>query len=307
VHFLLSSLILHPSSLYSESSILEWLRSHAAASARVPIPIGDDLAGLRLGASDGLVLVGIDQVLDRVHFDLREHAPELVGRKAMNRNLSDCAAMACEPVAAVMSMALPRGAGVDLAKSLINGAREAGERFGCALVGGDTGSWDGPLGVTVAVVGAARGVEPVRRSGATPGDSLFISGPLGGSILGRHLTFEPRVTLARELARTCEVRAMLDISDGVSRDLPRLCVASGVGATLDASLIPIHPDARKLPGDPLDHALHDGEDYELLFASPRCDHPGAIRIGTIDAEPGVRLKRDGVITLLEAHGWDHAI
>jgi thiamine-monophosphate kinase len=291
----------------SESSILDWLRSTSRASSRVPIPIGDDLAALKLDANDGLILVGVDQVLDRVHFDAREHAPELIGRKAVNRNLSDCAAMACEPVAAVLSLALPRGCGDDFVKRLIDGARDACSAFNCHLVGGDTGSWDGPLAVTVAVIGASRGVEPIRRSGAKPGDHLYITGPLGGSILGRHLTFEPRVTLARELVRACEVHAMLDLSDGLSRDLPRLCAASNVGATIDASLIPIHADARKLPGDPLDHALHDGEDYELLFAAPACDHPAAICIGTITAEPGVRITRDGTTRPLEPRGWDHAL
>ena len=291
-----------------ESDFLDHLRRTAAVDPRVPIPIGDDLAALNWPAGQ-LLLVGADQVLDGVHVDARVHSPRAIGVKAMNRNLSDCAAMACVPVAALVTLALPRGGGETVAREIVEGCRAAGAAFGCAVVGGDTGSWAGPLAVGVSILGRSAGLSPVTRGGARPGDKLFVTGPLGGSLLGRHLTFTPRVDLALELAARFELHAMLDLSDGLSRDLPRLCAASGVGAMLDASRVPIHDDARRMPGErsPLEHALHDGEDYELLFAAASCDHPRAIEIGEVLPGAGVWLRDGASATPLVALGWEHAL
>lgn len=290
----------------AESDFLDYVRRTAAADPRVVVPIGDDLAALRWPAGD-LLLVGADQVLDGVHFDLKSHSPRAVGAKAMNRNLSDCAAMACVPVAATVTLALPKGAGDALAVELIEGIRAAGQRFGCAVVGGDTGSWPGPLAISVAILGRSAGLAPVTRRGARAGDKLFVTGPLGGSIRGRHLSFVPRVDLAIELAARFEVHAMLDLSDGLSRDLPRICAASNVGAIVDASRVPIHDDARELGGDALQHALHDGEDYELLFAAPSCDHPRAIEIGEVLPGGGLFLRDGDAAMPLTPGGWEHAL
>lgn len=287
----------------SESDLLERLRRAAIPTPAVPIPIGDDLAALFWDPSD-LLLVGIDQVLEQVHFDSKIHTPAQIARKAVDRNLSDCAAMACLPHAIVMSIAATRGTDVD---ALIDGARIAASQFDCQLVGGDTGVWAGPLAISVAIIGRSAGIAPVRRSGAKPGNKLYVTGPLGGSILGRHIDIAPRVHEARSLAQSFELHAMLDISDGLSRDLDRLCRASHVGATLDAGAIPIHPDAFRMNDtvSPLDHALHDGEDHELLFASPHCDHPGVTCIGVIDPLPGVRIRINDEIRPLDPRGWDH--
>ena len=137
----------------------------------------------------------------------------------------------------------------------------------------------------------------------------MVTGPLGGSILGRHLTFSPRIALARRVAEQCRPSAMMDLSDGLSRDLPRLL--GDLGATLDAAAVPIHDDARRLSQttgrDPLWHALHDGEDYELLFAADACDVPGCVQIGRVEAGPGVRLFQNGIIGELEAGGWEHGL
>ena len=290
-----------------ESELLEVLRRGAIATAAVPIPIGDDLAALRWPGASELLLVGVDQVLDGVHVDARVQPPRAIGAKAMNRNLSDCAAMACVPVAATVSLALPHGSGDAFALEVIEGAREAGARFGCAIVGGDTGSWAGPLAVTIGIVGRSAGLAPITRAGARPGDKLYVTGSLGGSIRGRHLTFLPRVDLAIELAARFEIHAMLDLSDGLSRDLPRLCAASGVGAVIDAARVPIHEDARAMDGSSLEHALHDGEDYELLFASPACDHPLAIEVGEVIAEAGVWLRERNGMSPLVAGGWEHSL
>lgn len=261
-----------------------------------------------------LLLVGTDQVLDGVHFDSSKHSPREIGAKAMNRNLSDCAAMACLPAAAVVSAALPRGVGLDYAKELYLGLRDAADAFDCLIVGGDTGSWDGKLALTVAILGRSDGVEPITRSGAKPGELIYVTGALGGSILGRHLRFVPRVREARELARSGAVTAMLDVSDGLSRDLRNLCEASGVGAEIDADLVPIHPDAAELSRvdqvAPIEHALHDGEDHELLFTAARelsgLPFP-CTRIGRIVEGAEILLVRSGVAEPLAPRGWDHRL
>ncbi len=298
----------HTIRVMSESGLLSYLRTTAKPDSRVAIGIGDDLAAINWNSSD-LLLVGADQVLDGVHFDSKVHSPRAIGRKVMNRNLSDCAAMACVPVAAIATLALPRGAGESLAREIVEGIREAGARFHCPLVGGDTGSWNAPLAVTVAVLGRSAGLTPTQRNGARVGDKLFVTGPLGGSILGRHIDFVPRIDWAVELASCFEIHAMLDISDGLSRDLKRICDASGIGAIVDAERVPIHDDSRRLNDSrsPLEHALHDGEDHELLFAAPSCDHPHAIEIGHFIPGSGVFLRRGEGVAPLEALGWEHSL
>jgi thiamine-monophosphate kinase len=227
----------------------------------------------------------------------------------MNRNLSDCAAMACLPAAALVTVALPRGTPMDYAKQLYQGIHEGAQKFDCVIIGGDTASWPGKLAVSVSILGRSAGITPVTRAGAKPGEGIFVTGPLGGSLLGRHMTFEPQINAARMLAGAGLVTAMVDLSDGVSRDLMHICRASNVGAVMYASAIPIHEDAVEMRRDghsPLEHALHDGEDYELLFTSARqVSSNRATLIGQTTPEPGVWLEQDGVRTLLEPKGWEH--
>src|SRR3954451_22545775 len=166
-----------------EVDFIEWVRQQPGQTDLVRFPAGDDLAVLKWPA-DELLLVGVDQVLDGVHFDSAVHPPRAIGRKVMNRNLSDCAAMACLPAAAVATVALPKGIGVDYAKELYLGLREAADAFDCAIVGGDTASWGGQLVVTVTILGRGAGIEPITRAGAHPGEGVYVTGPLGGSILG---------------------------------------------------------------------------------------------------------------------------
>jgi thiamine-monophosphate kinase len=123
--------------------------------------------------------------------------------------------MACLPAAALATVALPRGFSLDHAKELYLGLEAAGEAFDCPIVGGDTASWDGKLVVTVTILGRSAGVQPITRSGAKVGDGIFVTGPLGGSILGRQLTFTPRIAMGRQLASVAT--AMIDLSDGLSR------------------------------------------------------------------------------------------
>jgi thiamine-monophosphate kinase len=294
----------------SESDFLDWIRSQQKTSDLVRIAAGDDLAVLNWSARD-LLIVGVDQVLDGVHFDSRIQSPRHIGRKVMNRNLSDCASMGCLPAAALASVALPRGVGMDYARELYFGLRDAADPFDCAIVGGDTASWDQKLALSVTILGRSDGVNPVTRAGAKTGDGIFITGALGGSILGRHMTFEPRVAWGRELASSGTVSAMIDLSDGLSRDLPRICAASTVGAVIESSLIPIHADAVALAQrdgrTALDHALHDGEDHELLFTSSADWSHRWPRIGRILSESGVWIEDNGARRALEPRGWDHAL
>jgi thiamine-monophosphate kinase len=294
-----------------ELDFIDWLRTQHPASEFVPVPQGDDLAVLKWRGDD-LLLVGVDQVMDGVHFDSAIHPPRLIGRKVMNRNLSDCAAMACLPAAAVTTAALPRGVGIDYAKELYLGLREAADPFDCKIVGGDTGSWEGKLVLTVTILGRSAGIAPVTRCGAKAGDAIYITGPLGGSILGRHMTFEPRVALARQLAGTGKVTAMIDLSDGLARDLRHICRESGVGAIIEAAAIPIHEDANALSRQDgrsaLDHALGDGEDHELLLTG-HLDGLGlpVARIGRIVQGNQVLLEREGRTEPLAVRGWEHRI
>jgi thiamine-monophosphate kinase len=305
-----------------EFDFISWIRSQQRASDFVQLPAGDDLAILSWKAED-LLLVGVDQVLDGVHFDSSVHTPRQIGKKVMNRNLSDCAAMACLPAAAVATVALPKGTLIEYAKELYLGMKDAADLFRCPIVGGDTGSWGGKLVITVAMLGASAGITPIRRSGAVVGDSIFVTGKLGGSLLGRHMEFKPRIHEARILARTRKVTAMIDLSDGLSRDLHTICQQSGVGAVIRADAIPVHDDAIEMRRDgrtAVEHALHDGEDHELLFGwrtpgeTPTIALPGRPAdveewlprwIGTFTAEPGVYIEHDGQRTPLEPKGWEH--
>jgi thiamine-monophosphate kinase len=290
-----------------EFDFIDWVRRQVARNDRVLVPPGDDLAVLKWAADDRLI-VGVDQVLDGVHFDSAVHAPEAIGQKVMNRNLSDCAAMGCLPAAAVATVALPRGCGLEYPQQLFLGLEAAGDVFDCPVVGGDTASWDGKLVMTVTILGRSGGIAPVTRGGARPGDGIYVTGPLGGSILGRHMMFAPRVKEGRALAGSGVVTAMIDVSDGLSRDLRHICRQSGVGAAIESSKIPVHADAVELARRDgvaaLEHAVNDGEDHELLFTASAAP-PLGTRIGTITGGMQV-VDADGVLTL-EPKGWEHRL
>jgi thiamine-monophosphate kinase len=298
-----------------EFDFIQWVSAQVKPSSFVLVPPGDDLAVLKWDPAD-LLLVGVDQVLDGVHFDSAVHPPRRIGRKVMNRNLSDCAAMACLPAAAVATVAAPRGVGVDYLKELFLGLREAADPWMCPVVGGDTGSWPGKLVVTVSILGRSAGVEPVRRSGARAGDALCVTGKLGGSLLGRHADFVPRVTEAREIAAIRRPSAMIDLSDGLSRDLAHICRMSGVGAEVIEEEVPVHEDAIEMRDGrtPLEHALHDGEDYELLFTMDPADLAAVMTkgvkvhvIGSMGGDGMWLRRRDGSREKLEPAGWEHGL
>lgn len=313
----------NPSPL-GEFGLIAWMRGQVGSVARpgVVLGIGDDAAILRPTPGTEQV-VTTDMLMDGRHFRLESQGPEAVGYKALAVNVSDIAAMAARPVAAVVAVALPLAGGraAEIAKGLYVGLSQVAERYQVALIGGDTNAWDGPLVVSVTVLGESAGRGCVRRSGALPGDVIFVTGPLGGSLRGRHLRPTARVDEALALNALVPIHAMIDVSDGLVSDLGHILEESGdLGAVIEEPLIPVHADAVVASGQdgrsPLDHALADGEDFELCLTVDPGDADllesslprgfPLIRVGTIDAKPGVRLRRfDGKTTRLALKGFDH--
>lgn len=274
-----------------EFAFINWLRRRTPAAGRVLVGPGDDTAVVSWPGG-APCLVTTDMLLEGSCFRLAEAGPRRVGHKAMAVNLSDMAAMAGRPVAAVVSVGLPRQGGRGLAEELYGGMREVADAFDTAIVGGDTNSWDGSLVINVTLLGEPTGRGPVLRSGAKPGDVLLVTGPLGGSILGKHLDFTPRVREAQQLHALVVLHAMIDLSDGLAADVAHLGTESGCGVVLRADAIPIAADAHRL-GDgrsPLEHALGDGEDFELVFAVSPAD---ARTLLDTQPVPGVTLTAIG--------------
>jgi thiamine-monophosphate kinase len=301
-----------------EFAYIDWLRRQTPANERLLIGPGDDCAALRLN-TDTAALITTDMLMDGTCFHLAEAGPRAVGRKAMAVNLSDIAAMAGRPVAAVASVALPRRDGRALAEDLFHGLRDVADAFSTVIAGGDTNSWDGPLVICVTVIGEATSRGPVRRSGAKAGDWLLVTGPLGGSILGKHLTFAPRVREALQLHELAELHAMIDISDGLAADVHHLCAESHCGAVLRAGAIPVSEAARAMHDGrtPLDHALTDGEDFELVFALPPAEAKRLLRTQPVPGitcvhigecvDQGLWLEEDGSRQNLEPRGYVHPL
>jgi thiamine-monophosphate kinase len=294
---------------------IDWIRGQTPADPRVPIGPGDD-AALVEWQSRGL-LATVDMLLEGVHFSFYEATPVEVGRKAMNVNLSDIAAMAGTPLFALLAVGLPPGSPTNLADGLFVGLKEAADRFNVAIIGGDTNSSRSGVVVSVTVLGEPHPKGVVKRSGARPSDALIVTGKLGYSRLGKHLSFTPRIAEARRLHEQCRLTAMLDLSDGLGGDIFHLTGESGVGAVIEASALPI-VDGPRDERSPLQHALSDGEDFELLFATPPeeaerllkeqplADLAVALsRIGVVTKELGVRLKRGDSETILEPSGFVH--
>lgn len=292
------------------------LLEHSAAPAGGGVPFGDDMSHID---PRGEMLWTTDMLMDGVDFDSRQHDWKTIGRKALAVSLSDCAAMGCRPIGALLAVSLNDGLSIENALEIVRGAHELATTFDCPINGGDTNSWRHPTVIATTVAGCAEaGQAPIRRDGARPGDRIYVSGPLGGSILGRHLSFTPRVSLGLELNRRLRPHTMIDISDGLALDLWRICEASGVGAVLDAGLLDrvIHSDAHALSARdgaaPREHALHDGEDFELLVALPASADSAALTalqlapLGEIIGERSLRLRDEaGGLTPLAPRGWEH--
>jgi thiamine-monophosphate kinase len=302
-----------------EREFIAWLRERLPPHPLLMLGPGDDAAVLNMNDIDECVIT-VDLLTDQVDFILSEVDPRRVGRKALAVSLSDMAAMAAWPLAAVIAVALPKQGGRELAMLLYEGILPLAEKYKVAIAGGDTNTWDGPLVITTTVVGKPAWRRPLLRSGAKPGDRIIVTGAFGGSILGRHLDFEPRLGDADLLAKTFRLHAGMDVSDGLALDLSRLAAESGVGAIVDTDHVPIHDDARRLSESdgrsPLEHSLSDGEDFELLLAAdpkdaklltqPSTGYLALTDIGEFTAEPGLwQRDADGVVRPLTPTGWEH--
>lgn len=305
----------------AEFALIDWIRREAGRKAvpAVRVGIGDDAAVLDWPAGRAC-LVTTDMLMEGVDFTADTATPELIGRKALAVNLSDIAAMGGRPVAAFVSVCLTQGRGEKFARRLYGGLFELAREFHVAIAGGDTNSWGGPLVINITVLGEPIAGAPLLRSGARPGDWICVTGWLGGSLAGRHLTFMPRVAEVAAILEHVRPTAMIDISDGLAADLHHILEASGVGARVEATRLPLSPEIGLLPADksPLDRALSDGEDFELLFTVSPVDGERLLagwsgatpltRIGEITPGSGGGLVlEDGGETELEARGWAHPL
>lgn len=307
-----------------ETDFVAWLVSRLPADPRLEVPPGDDAAVLRPPAMRRTV-VTVDMLMEGVDFVLGpDCSPQQVGHKALAVSLSDLAAMGARPEAAFVAVALPRRGGTALGRGIQAGLEPLAAEHGVVLAGGDTNAWDGPLVVSTTALGSVPPGAAWRRDGARPGDLLVVTGAFGGSLLGRHLAVRPRVREALAIAARFPVHAAIDCSDGLALDLGRMMAASGTRGVVRPADVPIHPDAVRRAardgGTPLEHALADGEDFELILAlppdaargllaaagTPPLDLPITV-IGAVEGGAGlVAEAADGGRSPLEPCGFVHA-
>ena len=304
-----------------EHSFIAWAKQRAARLPRVKLGIGDDCAligndSLDLAQSD--LAITTDSLCDGTHFILTECGAQAAGRKLMAVNLSDLASMAATPISVFLSVCLPKENAGDIAAEVFEGVYELADKYGVAISGGDTNVWNGPLVIHMTALGKVQSGRSWLRSGASAGDAIVVSGKLGGSILGKHLSFEPRLELAAELHRLGVVTAATDISDGLGVDLLNVTVASKCGAEVWLDQVPISQEAvvcaEKTGRTALEHAMGDGEDFELLLSVPQEELkrlPMEIlgvpltRIGTFVTRTGLWSKDKTGVKQLAPRGYVH--
>lgn len=307
----------------NEFELIRRLTRSLPTNPSVVVGPGDDCAVLDMGLPDQLLLFKTDAVVEGFHFTPAT-APEKIGHKALGRCLSDIAAMAGTPIAALVTIALPRDFDPTFVEAIYGGMNELARRHEVAVVGGETTTNPGGTLISVALLGSVPRGKGVLRSGAEAGDAIFVTGELGGSLAGKHLEFEPRLAEARWLAQHFPPHAMIDISDGLAGDLRHLLTASRVGAELLATSIPISREARLAAKarasakPPLLAALTDGEDFELLFTVASRDAVSLLDawreqfpklaitcIGRIKAGDGITIRDKHGARPLSAHGYVH--
>jgi thiamine-monophosphate kinase len=246
-----------------EDQLLAQLLPALSSNSSVILDAGDDCAVVRSAQRDNLQLLKTDCIVEGIHFTTA-NAPALVGWKAMARPLSDFAAMSGIPQFALVTLIVPAEKTLNWTKQIYRGLEKAARAFRVAIVGGETSNIRGPAVISVSLTGFVEKHRWVGRGGGRAKDELFVSGRLGGSLRGRHLKFAPRIEESRWLTRNFPIHAMMDLSDGLGADLPRLARASCVGFEVDEDAIP------RNRGCSVTQAISDGEDYELLFAmSPK--------------------------------------
>jgi thiamine-monophosphate kinase len=283
-----------------EDAVVSRLTRSLRLDSRVVVGPGDDCAVVETTGS--LQLLKTDCVIEGIHF-FGDANPRLIGWKAMCRPISDIAAMGGTPLDALITLAVKPEIEFAWLKRIYSGIESAARAYGVNLVGGETAKSPGPLFLSVALTGSVARGKFVRRSGGRKGDCLYVTGKLGGSINGRHLRFRPRLAEAQWLVGQFPVHAMMDLSDGLASDLPRLAAASALGFEVDYSTLPLHHGAS------VENGLRDGEDYELLFAVS-----SSVRI-RLEAEwrakfPKLRLTAIGRLvangrTQFTEKGYDH--
>jgi thiamine-monophosphate kinase len=308
-----------------EKSLIRKIRRRARSGSAVVTGIGDDCAVLRLPPGHEL-LVTTDFTIEKVHFRRDWHRPDVVGRRCLARGLSDIAAMGGRPLAAFLSLALASDVPQKWVDRFLTGLLGLADEFKVPLAGGDTAESPAGIQADIVVVGSVPRGKAVLRSGARPGDRIYVTGELGasaaalvrlaaerpmGPVAGAHFDPKPRLAVGEWLRRRGLPSAMIDVSDGLSTDLEHLCQESHVGAEIEAGAIPLPRVGRRKPETALELALHGGEDYELLFTSSK-DVPARVagvrvtRIGQITRVHGMRLlDAEGRPRKLEARGWEH--
>jgi thiamine-monophosphate kinase len=307
----------------NEFALIQRLTRSLPTNPSVVVGAGDDCAVLDAGVPDRLLLFKTDAIVEGVHFG-SDAPPEKIGHKALGRCLSDIAAMAGTPTAALITIGLPRDFNPEVVEAIYTGMNALARRYQVAIVGGETTTSPERIFISVALLGWVPRGKNVLRSGAEAGDAIFVTGELGGSLAGKHLEFEPRLAEARWLAQHFSLHAMLDISDGLAGDLRHILAASRVGAELLATSIPISREARlaakasSSAKPALLAALSDGEDFELLFTVAARDAVPLLDawrkefpklpltcIGKIKAGEGVTIRDKNSVRPLTAHGYEH--
>jgi thiamine-monophosphate kinase len=307
----------------NEFDLITRLMPLLPTDASVVAGAGDDCAVLDLGLPDRWLLFKTDAVVEGIHF-APDANPEQIGHKALARALSDIAAMAGTPTHALITLALPRAFNADFVEGIYRGVNLLAARHKVAIVGGETTTNPDRLLLSIALIGWVEKGKCVRRAGSREGDAIFVTGELGGSLEGRHLEFEPRLSEARWLTEHFEIHAMIDLSDGLAGDLRHLLKSGGIGAELLGSAIPISRLAKLRAKEnhaakpPLLAALSDGEDFELLFtvagrdAVPLLDgwkakfqNSKLSCIGRITAGGGITLRDHRGIHPLNVQGYTH--
>jgi thiamine-monophosphate kinase len=284
---------------------------------------GDDCAVLDFGLPDKMILFKTDAIVEGIHFT-RETPPGKIGRKALARCMSDIAAMAGTPTAALVTIALPEKFEAGFIAKIYDGINALAREYGVAIVGGETTTNPERILISISLIGTVARGEQILRSGAKTGDAIFVTGELGGSLVEKHLDFEPRLGEARWLAEHFSIHAMIDLSDGLAGDLRHILKASNVGAELLKSAIPISREAKiaakkiSAAKPAFAAALTDGEDFELLFTVASKDavklldawkkkFPGLKLscIGKIVAGDGILIRDKSGSHKLNANGYVH--
>ncbi len=242
-----------------EDRLLEQILLHFPRSRKVFASAADDCAVVEIPSVNKQLVLKTDCVVEGVHFAQGMNALD-VGWKAMMRPLSDFAATSALPQFALITLLVPRKTKAAWVRDLYRGLRRAAIRFEVRIVGGETSSISGPIAISVSVIGFVDRTRVVSRSGGKSGDVLFVTGRLGGALKQKHLRFIPRIAESRWLTKHFSIHAMMDLSDGLGADLPRLARASKLGFNVDLENLPLGRGAT------ITDAICEGEDYELLFA-----------------------------------------